>query len=162
MAKPFQYDTMVDEALRGVVRRALKQVIQHGLPGNHHFYITFKTRGDGVSIPPYLLEKYADEMTIVLQFQFWDLKIEEEFFTVALSFNDVRERLVIPFAAITGFADPSVKFGLQFKALEDDAPSDADVPDASDDDTKEALSKGEDDGAARGQVVSLDTFRKKK
>ena len=101
-------------------------------------------------------------MTIVLQFQFWDLKIEEEFFTVALSFNDVRERLVIPFAAITGFADPSVKFGLQFKALEDDAPSGADVPGTSDDDTKEALSKGEDDGAARGQVVSLDTFRKKK
>ena len=101
-------------------------------------------------------------MTIVLQFQFWDLKIEEEFFTVALSFNDIRERLVIPFAAITGFADPSVKFGLQFKSLDDDALSDAEGPDASDDDTKDAPSEGEDDGPTRGQVVSLDTFRKKK
>ena len=162
MAEPFQYDTMVDEALRGVVRRALKQVIQHGLPGNHHFYITFKTRGEGVSIPPYLLEKYADEMTIVLQFQFWDLKIEEEFFTVALSFNNVRERLVIPFAAITGFADPSVKFGLQFKTVEGGELSDAELLDTSDDETKETPSGGEEDGAATGQVVSLDTFRKKK
>lgn len=162
LEEPFQYDMMVDEALRGVVRRALKQVAQHGLPGNHHFYITFKTRGEGVSIPPYLLEKYADEMTIVLQFQFWDLEIEEEFFSVALSFNDVRERLVIPFAAITGFADPSVKFGLQFQTLEDGELSEAELLETSDDETDDPMPEGEDDGAAMGQVVSLDTFRKKK
>lgn len=162
LEEPFQYDMMVDEALRGVVRRALKQVAQHGLPGNHHFYITFKTRGEGVSIPPYLLEKYADEMTIVLQFQFWDLEIEEEFFSVALSFNDVRERLLIPFAAITGFADPSVKFGLQFQTLEDGELSDTELLEASDDETDDPMPEGEDDDAAMGQVVSLDTFRKKK
>lgn len=153
---------MVDEALRGVVRRALRQVAQHGLPGNHHFYITFKTRADGVSIPPYLLEKYADEMTIVLQFQFWDLEIEEELFTVSLSFNDVRERLVIPFAAITGFADPSVKFGLQFQTLDESELEDLDLPEMSDDEAAEELPENDGDKQAMGQVVSLDNFRKKK
>ena len=153
---------MVDEALRGVVRRALRQVAQHGLPGNHHFYITFKTRADGVSIPPYLLEKYADEMTIVLQFQFWDLEIEEELFTVSLSFNDVRERLVIPFAAITGFADPSVKFGLQFQTLDESELEDMDLPEMSDDEAAEELPENDGDKEAMGQVVSLDNFRKKK
>lgn len=153
---------MVDEALRGVVRRALRQVAQHGLPGNHHFYITFKTRADGVSIPPYLLEKYADEMTIVLQFQFWDLEIEEEFFTVSLSFNDVRERLVIPFAAITGFADPSVKFGLQFQTLDESELEDMDLPEMADEEAAEELPENAGDNAAMGQVVSLDNFRKKK
>ncbi len=153
---------MVDEALRGVVRRALRQVAQHGLPGNHHFYITFKTRADGVSIPPYLLEKYADEMTIVLQFQFWDLEIEEELFTVSLSFNDVRERLVIPFAAITGFADPSVKFGLQFQTLDESELEDMDLPEMSDDEAADELPENDGDKEAMGQVVSLDNFRKKK
>ncbi|WP_404924329.1 SspB family protein [Nisaea sediminum] len=153
---------MVDEALRGVVRRALRQVAQHGLPGNHHFYITFKTRADGVSIPPYLLEKYADEMTIVLQFQFWDLEIEEELFTVSLSFNDVRERLVIPFAAITGFADPSVKFGLQFQTLDESELEDMDLPEMSDDEAAEELPENDGNTEAMGQVVSLDNFRKKK
>ena len=153
---------MVDEALRGVVRRALRQVAQHGLPGNHHFYITFKTRADGVSIPPYLLEKYADEMTIVLQFQFWDLEIEEELFTVSLSFNDVRERLVIPFAAITGFADPSVKFGLQFQTLDENDLEEMDLPEMSEEEAAEELPEGDGDKQAMGQVVSLDNFRKKK
>ncbi|WP_308220073.1 SspB family protein [Nisaea acidiphila] len=162
MEEPFQYDMMVDEALRGVVRRALRQVAQHGLPGNHHFYITFKTRGDGVSIPPYLLEKYVDEMTIVLQFQFWDLEIEEEFFSVSLSFNDVRERLVIPFAAITGFADPSVKFGLQFQTLDESEVEDLDLPEMADDEAAEEMPEDESDSQAMGQVVSLDNFRKKK
>nr|WP_226893384.1 ClpXP protease specificity-enhancing factor SspB [Nisaea sediminum] len=162
MEEPFQYDMMVDEALRGVVRRALRQVAQHGLPGNHHFYITFKTRADGVSIPPYLLEKYADEMTIVLQFQFWDLEIEEELFTVSLSFNDVRERLVIPFAAITGFADPSVKFGLQFQTLDESELEDMDLPEMSDDEAAEELPENDGNTEAMGQVVSLDNFRKKK
>ncbi|UUX52270.1 ClpXP protease specificity-enhancing factor SspB [Nisaea acidiphila] len=162
LEEPFQYDMMVDEALRGVVRRALRQVAQHGLPGNHHFYITFKTRGDGVSIPPYLLEKYVDEMTIVLQFQFWDLEIEEEFFSVSLSFNDVRERLVIPFAAITGFADPSVKFGLQFQTLDESEVEDLDLPEMADDEAAEEMPEDESDSQAMGQVVSLDNFRKKK
>lgn len=162
MEEPFQYDMMVDEALRGVVRRALRQVAQHGLPGNHHFYITFKTRADGVSIPPYLLEKYADEMTIVLQFQFWDLEIEEDLFTVSLSFNDVRERLVIPFAAITGFADPSVKFGLQFQTLDESELEDMDLPEISDENAAEELPENDGNKEAMGQVVSLDNFRKKK
>jgi hypothetical protein len=162
LEEPFQYDMMVDEALRGVVRRALRQVAQHGLPGNHHFYITFKTRADGVSIPPYLLEKYADEMTIVLQFQFWDLEIEEELFTVSLSFNDVRERLVIPFAAITGFADPSVKFGLQFQTLDENELEEMDLPEMSEEEAAEELPEGDGDKQAMGQVVSLDNFRKKK
>jgi len=162
LEEPFQYDMMVDEALRGVVRRALRQVAQHGLPGNHHFYITFKTRADGVSIPPYLLEKYADEMTIVLQFQFWDLEIEEDLFTVSLSFNDVRERLVIPFAAITGFADPSVKFGLQFQTLDESELEDMDLPEISDENAAEELPENDGNKEAMGQVVSLDNFRKKK
>jgi hypothetical protein len=162
LEEPFQYDMMVDEALRGGVRRALRQVAQHGLPGNHHFYITFKTRADGVSIPPYLLEKYADEMTIVLQFQFWDLEIEEELFTVSLSFNDVRERLVIPFAAITGFADPSVKFGLQFQTLDENELEEMDLPEMSEEEAAEELPEGDGDKQAMGQVVSLDNFRKKK
>lgn len=153
---------MVDEALRGVVRRALRQVAQHGLPGNHHFYITFKTRADGVAIPPYLLEKYADEMTIVLQFQFWDLEIEEEFFGVSLSFNDVRERLVVPFAAITGFADPSVKFGLQFQTVDENEVEETELPEMTDEEAAEDLPEADDSSEAMGQVVSLDHFRKKK
>lgn len=148
---------MVDEALRGVVRKSLRQVATHGLPGNHHFYITFKTRAEGVSLPAYLLERYSDEMTIVLQFQFWDLEVREDGFSVSLSFNDVRERLVVPFAAITGFADPSVKFGLQFQFVPASG-ANADKEEA------ETDAGGPEDGPGgeKGRVVSLDHFRKKK
>src|SRR5258707_281196 len=110
-----RYDEMIEEALRGVVRRALRTVAESGLPGSHHFYITFKTTAQGVDIAPRLREKYPDEMTIVLQYQFWGLEVGTERFEVTLSFNDVPEKLVVPYAAITAFADPAAKFGLQFQ-----------------------------------------------
>lgn len=157
----FRYDLMVETALRGVVRDALRRAAERGLPGNHHFYITFKTRAPGVHIPAYLVERYPDEMTIVLQFQFWDLEILEDQFSVTLSFNDVREPLTIPFEALTGFADPSVQFGLQFQQTANgDAPSGDDDPggDAAPDEDGEAT----DDTGGSGEVVSLDQFRKKK
>ena len=99
----------------------MNEVVEHGLPGDHHFYITFKTRYPGVDIPAYLKQKYEDEMTIVIQHQYWGLKASDEGFEVLLSFNDVHERLAIPYAAITGFVDPSVKFGLQFQVQTGDA-----------------------------------------
>ncbi|MEO6718083.1 MAG: ClpXP protease specificity-enhancing factor SspB [Novosphingobium sp.] len=112
------YDEIVQEALRAVVGRVLGQVQVSGgtLPGNHHFYITFKTHAPGVNIPPHLRERFPDEMTIVLQNKFWDLNVEPDSFSVGLTFNQVPAKLVIPFAAITGFVDPEVDFGLQFQA----------------------------------------------
>jgi len=115
MRDHFNYKTMVDRALRGVVRAALKQVQKDGMRGNHHMYVSFDTLHDGVVIPDYLRQKYAKEMTIVLQHQFWDLDVQEDAFDLTLSFNSVPERLTVPFAALTGFADPSVQFGLQFQ-----------------------------------------------
>jgi len=114
-----RYDRLVEEALRSVVRTALTEAATNGLPGDHHFYITFKTHLAGVDIPAFLRQKYEDEMTIVLQHQYWGLKVTEERFEVLLSFNDVHEKLSIPFVAITGFVDPSVKFGLQFQVAAD-------------------------------------------
>ena len=113
------YDEIVQEALRAVVGRVLGQVETSGgeLPGNHHFYITFKTGAPGVSIPPHLKERFPDEMTIVLQNKFWDLSVGEASFTVGLSFNQIPAKLMIPFAAITAFVDPAVDFGLQFQAV---------------------------------------------
>ncbi|BEV01502.1 SspB family protein [Novosphingobium olei] len=115
------YDEIVQEALRAVVGRVLGQVESTGghLPGNHHFYITFKTGAPGVSIPTRLKERFPDEMTIVLQNKFWDLKVEEDQFSVGLSFNQIPSTLVIPFSAITAFVDPAVDFGLQFQAAAD-------------------------------------------
>ena len=161
----FKYDMMVEEALRGVVRKSLRQVAVHGLPGNHHFYITFKTHHPEVEIPPHLTEKYPDEMTIVLQYQFWDLEIREENFEVMLSFNDKRERLFIPFSAVTGFADPSVKFGLQFQASGDNAAApitEADDfgPQEESEDLEATPKSAPEQGT--GEVVSLDHFRKKR
>src|SRR4051812_3994879 len=110
----FRYDLLAQEALRGVVRRVLAEAAKSGLPGEHHFYLTFHTRAPGVAISPRLAAQHPQEMTIVLQHQFWDLAVGEEGFEVGLSFKGVPERLVVPFAAITGFFDPSVQFGLQF------------------------------------------------
>lgn len=109
-----RYDLLTQDALRGVVRDVLTRVAETGLPGEHHLYIAFDTQADGVSVSDRLREQYPDEMTIVLQYQFWDLEIEEDRFEVKLSFNNVPERLVVPFAAIKAFYDPSVQFGLQF------------------------------------------------
>ncbi len=112
------YDEIVQEALRAVVGRVLGEIQQTGseLPGNHHFYITFKTAAPGVSIPPQLRERFPDEMTIVLQNKFWDLEVGDDGFSVGLTFNQIPAKLDIPFAAITAFVDPAVDFGLQFQA----------------------------------------------
>ncbi len=112
---------MVEAALRGVVREALARAAAKGLPGAHHFYITFRTRFPGVALPDYLGQQYPDEMTVVLEHQFWDLDVSEACFSVTLSFQNKPERLVIPFDAITAFADPAVKFGLQFQETPDDS-----------------------------------------
>jgi hypothetical protein len=110
----FHYDALVDDALRSVVRRVLTQVAETGLPGSHHFYISFRSNDPGVELPEYLRAKYPDEMTIVLQHQYWDLIIREEDFEVTVSFNKQQERIKVPFAALSAFVDPSVRFGLQF------------------------------------------------
>ena len=155
--KVFKYDMMVEEALRGVVSKALQHATKHGLTNGHHFYITFKTGRRDVDIPEFLKEHYPDEMTIVLEHQFWDLKIHEHEFEVALSFNDKRERLLIPFNAITAFSDPSVKFGLQFQEIqisEDQAIND-DKLDTRDPEKQDSAEK------SSGEVVSLEKFRNK-
>lgn len=172
-----RYDRMVEGALRGVVRAAVEQVIEHGgLPGDHHFYITFLTDYPGVEIPDYLRERYPGEMTIVLQYQFLDLHVDDEILGVTLSFNNVHERLVVPLAAISIFADPSVNFALQFQPVADhagdsllDALDELDEEDGDDTDPSGGGKKkgkkkksGEDGGDGEtGQVISLDQFRKK-
>ncbi|MCI5061174.1 MAG: ClpXP protease specificity-enhancing factor SspB, partial [Alphaproteobacteria bacterium] len=153
-----RYDKMVEGALRGVVQQAIKEVIKNGLPGDHHFYITFMTDYPGVDIPDYLQERYPGEMTIVLQFQFDDLDVDDERMVVTLSFNNVPERLEIPLAAITIFADPSVNFALQFQPMGDDIESGFE-PD--DDDPSGGPKKKDGEGEETGEVVSLDKFRKK-
>ena len=117
------YDEIVQEALRAVVGRVLDEIERSGgLPGAHHFYITFKTQAVGVDIPRHLVERFPDEMTIVLQNKFWDLKVSDDAFGVSLTFNQVAAHLHIPFAAITAFVDPAVNFALQFQAQADIAP----------------------------------------
>ncbi|MES2492352.1 MAG: ClpXP protease specificity-enhancing factor SspB [Pseudomonadota bacterium] len=155
------YDEIVQEALRAVVRRVLGQVEAGGgnLPGNHHFYVTFKTAAAGVDIPRHLKERFPDEMTIVLQNKFWDLKVDEDRFMVGLSFNQMPAQLVIPFAAITAFVDPAVDFGLQFQSSVGDlAPEPHD--DAENDTPEQADPNrvASDDGS---NVVTVDFGRKK-
>ena len=118
-----RYDVLARDALRGVLRRVLTDAAEHGLPGEHHFFITFLSTAEGVKLSPRLLAQYPEEMTIILQHQFWDLVVTEDRFEVGLSFGGIPERLVVPFAAIKSFFDPSVQFGLQFE------PSDADARD---------------------------------
>src|SRR5882672_10313529 len=110
----FHYDALVDDALRSVVRRVLRQVADKGLPGSHHFYISFRSTDPGVELPDYLRAKYPEEMTIVLQHQYWDLIINDEFFEVTVSFNKQQQLIKLPFTALSAFVDPSVRFGLQF------------------------------------------------
>lgn len=109
-----RYDILAQEALRGVIRKVLAEVAKAGLPGNHHFFITFLTGAPGVRISSRLKEKYPEQMTIVLQHQFWDMHVNEQLFEVGLSFGDIPEKLTIPFSAIRGFYDPSVNFELEF------------------------------------------------
>lgn len=151
------YDSWTEEALRGVVVRALRHAAAHGLPGGHHFYITFRTDLPGVSIPTRLLAQYPQEMTIVLQHQFWDLAVNEDDdkFSVGLSFGGVPAMLHIPLLAVTAFADPQVRFGLRFTPPEPAAPA---APAAEPDDAAPA---GEAPAEEGSQVVSLDAFRRR-
>ncbi|GLH79461.1 hypothetical protein SSBR45G_43700 [Bradyrhizobium sp. SSBR45G] len=170
-----RYDVLARDALRGVLRRVLSDAAVHGLPGEHHFFITFISKAEGVKLSPRLLAQYPDEMTIILQHQFWDLVVTEERFEVGLSFGGIPERLVVPFHAIKSFFDPSVQFGLQFEPSEAIAetpaspklpaapapaavavPMPAPASEASDD--KPASPGGPSEGA---EVVRLDRFRKK-
>ena len=153
------YDEIVQEALRAVVGRVLGEIEQGGsvLPGNHHFYITFKTGAQGVSIPAHLTERFPDEMTIVLQNKFWDLDVSETGFSVGLSFNGIPAKLVIPFSAITAFVDPAVDFGLQFQASVDEM-----EPEEHEDAENDASDNGPGEDAADGSnVVTVDFGRKK-
>jgi len=148
-----RYDKMVESALRGVVREALARTASSGLPGAHHFYITFRTRFPGLSLPDYLGQQYPDEMTVVLEHQFWDLDVTERCFSVTLSFQNKPERLTIPFDAITAFADPAVKFGLQFQPVPCE---NVDLPAAA-----SSASKPIEKVEKPADVVALDAFRKK-
>lgn len=155
------YNAMVEDALRSVVRAALARAAQSGLPGNHHFYITFRTDVPGVQIPDYLRSRYPEEMTIVLQHQFWGLEANEDHFAVTLSFNRVSERLVIPYAALTTFADPSVQFGLQFKQGQAVANTGTSAPAPAAEKKPAPAAEKPAPEKKPGEVVALDTFRKK-
>lgn len=155
------YDRMMENALRGVVREALETAAATGLPGEHHFYITFRTDFPEVDIPARLKQRHPDEMTIVLQHQFWDLKVDTDRFGVTLSFDRVHERLIVPYAAITAFVDPSVQFGLQFPASTPPAAKSEPEPAkeiAKADAKAETPAEAPEPGA---RVVALDAFRKK-
>ncbi|MET0371835.1 MAG: ClpXP protease specificity-enhancing factor SspB [Sphingobium sp.] len=146
------YDEIVQEALRAVVGRVLGEVEQTGgLPGAHHFYITFKTQAAGVDIPKHLVQRFPDEMTIVLQNKYWDLKVSDRHFEVSLTFNQVGAHLYIPFAAITAFVDPAVNFALQFQVAADE------LPEMHDEAENDAPAKNEDGS----NVVTVDFGKKK-
>ena len=169
---------LIDHAMREVVRQALKIAEQQNLPGDHHFFISFRTDFPGVQISDALSGRHPREMTIVMQHQFWDLQVDEEKFAVTLSFNNIPERLVIPFQAMTAFADPSVKFGLQFHAFIDEELMDelmdneedllkhlekreeAPAP-VAEKGKKKAAGKTAVDVGDGNVVVTLDSFRKK-
>jgi hypothetical protein len=170
MAKDYiGYQQLTDAALRGVVRDALRRVEKQGLVASHHFRVTFKTPFPGVEIPDFLREQYPEEMTIILQHQFWGLKVKEEQFEVTLSFRKVPATLTVPFAALTQFVDPGVQFGLQFREVDESGeiktssqpttltpaqPVKAEKP-------VEASTDEPEKPAAPAEVVSLDAFRKK-
>ena len=153
------YDTWIEEALRGVVRKALTHAVVHGLVTPHHFYITFATDAPALDMPDWLRAQYPEAMTIVLQHQFWDLQVYEDAFSVSLRFHGRPALLHIPFSAIQAFSDPGVNFGLQLHALPGQLPE----ADASE-------TTGETSGGAapaltapepQGEVIALDSFRKK-
>ncbi len=170
-----RYDILAQEALRGVMRKVLAEVARAGLPGNHHFFITFLTGAPGVRISSRLRERYPEQMTIVIQFQYWDLKVTESGFEIGLSFSDIPEKLEIPFSAVRGFYDPSVNFELEFEVKTEpaEAAAPAEPPDGAVATVAEAKpaakkkaaeEKKEPAEAASGKgadVVSLDAFRKK-
>lgn len=176
--EPLRYDQWISEALLGVVARALKIAATEGLPGDHHFYITFRTDDPGVEMPDHLRAQHPEEMTIVLQHQYWDLVAEDDAFAVTLKFQGRSTRLAVPMAAVTAFADPSVNFGLQLKVTEEEAgeatgdatpadviagpaaaPSEPAGPEA--DDLEPAEAGADAEAAKKGEVIALDAFRKK-
>ena len=166
-----RYDILAQDALRSVIRKVLSEVAATGhLPGEHHFFITFLTNAPGVRISQHLKAKYAEQMTIVIQHQFWDLKVTESLFEIGLSFSDTPEKLVIPFNAIRGFYDPSVSFELEFDvpAVEEEDEHSAEITaypaaaEKAEDGTEDPTPPtGGDDNNKGGSVVSLDSFRKK-
>ena len=190
MTDQIRYDLLTQQALRGVVHSVLTDTAKKGLPGDHHFYISFDTHADGVRMSDRLRAQYPEEMTIILQHQFWDLKVGEEEFEVGLSFGGVPEKLTVPFEAINGFFDPSVQFGLQFEEViegeERPAPANVQEPLAPNNKKKRLAAapaaapattgtetsvrppapaakreKSEKPAAGGGEVVRLDRFRKK-
>lgn len=151
------YPILIDQAMRSVVRDVLKRVQSTGLPDEHHFYISFLTTHPGVRMSDQLRSRYPKDITIVLQHQFWDFKVEEQQFNVTLSFGGAPEKLVVPFSAMTAFADPSVKFGLQFQ--QPDMPEAANVtPEVLQEAAALAADLPEESAA---EIISLDAFRKK-
>lgn len=167
-----QYNRIVEDALRSVVRTSLEQVATYGLPGDHSLYVTFDTDFPEIDIPERLRAQYPEEMTVVLEHQFWDLNVTDDYFEVTLSFNRRRERLFVPFDAVTSFADPSVPFGLKFQVADEEEAHPAAPPPIAADQNAAPLSEepdaapgeaaGDEDEAARGEVVNLDQFRKKR
>jgi hypothetical protein len=168
-----RYDVLARDALRGVLRQVLTDAAAHGLPGEHHFFITFLSTAEGVKLSPRLLAQYPEDMTIILQHQFWDLVVTEDRFEVGLSFGGVPERLVVPFNSIKSFFDPSVQFGLQFEPSDAATETPATNPPASNlpatpsasaltAPEPEPESKDEPEKPSEGaEVVRLDRFRKK-
>ena len=165
-----RYDVLARDAMRGMLRRVMTDAAKQGLPGDHHFYISFLTTADGVKLSPRLMQQYPQEMTIILQHQFWDLIVTEDRFEVGLSFGGVPERLVVPFGAIKNFLDPSVQFGISFDT--DEAVATPNAPAAGtalaaaaaapqETPAADANSDGEAKPSEGAEVVRLDRFRKK-
>lgn len=151
---PLDYDFLLQDALRHLVRRSLQIVAEQGLPGEHHFYIAFRTDAPGVELAAHLRERYPEEMTIVLKTQFQDLVVEDDAFSVGLFFGGVPHFLTVPFASLTSFTDPAAKFQLAFQPAPEDATETAAVED-------EEASSDEDGGSTRDNVVSISGFRKR-
>jgi hypothetical protein len=178
MKDHIRYDVLAQDAMRGVLRRVLEDAAKQGLPGEHHFYITFLTRAEGVKISPRLIAQYPNEMTIILQHQFWDLVVTDDHFEVGLSFGSIPEKLHVPFSAIKSFLDPSVPFQVGFETGEAQAAADAPPASAApaltmkakaEDKPAEQIAETADDKSHDGEhkpsegaeVVRLDRFRKK-
>lgn len=156
-----RYDLLAQNALKGVVREALRIAETSGLPGEHHFYVAFDTRHPGVQISPKLLQRYPREMTIVLQHQYWNLRVQDDRFEVELSFDNVPEHLTVPFDAVKGFLDPAVQFGLQFEVQNAGRAREAE-PAANSPAVAAAPAQPATPAAdSEPKVVSLDQFRKK-
>jgi len=154
------YEALTQAAMRGVVREALRTGLEgNGLPGDHHFYLTFRTRAPGVKIADYLIERFPEEMTIVIQHQYWDLEVHDGHFEIILKFSGVPQHLFIPYAAITRFVDPSVNFGLTFESPDKDAAVISPAGEATIAPT--AAEEADSAEAEAGTVVNLDAFRRK-